>query len=293
MNLGSYYTSPYLVNIAYNLIKNYINIKNFAILDNSCGYGEFLKITHTRLIGADIDSKIPNKSIKIINALVNPNRKNYDIKNNEKLIIVGNPPYNDKTSKSKKHLKEINYEVDDELKHRDIGISFLKSYVKLNPDYICILHPLSYLIKQQNFKSLKEFKDNYILKDGIIISSKYFTKGSEFPIIIGFYEKGQMDFEYIQHFLFKTEEGFSFKLSDYEFIGNFINKYPNKKKIAKEKIVGYFYTLRDINALKRNKTFLQEPNNNTIYIQEEKMNYFYYIDVFKKNFIKNVPYYFG
>ncbi|EEU7446726.1 adenine methyltransferase, partial [Campylobacter jejuni] len=143
-----------------------------------------------------MDSKIPNKSIKIINALVNPNRKNYDIKNNEKLIIVGNPPYNDKTSKSKKHLKEINYEVDDELKHRDIGISFLKSYVKLNPDYICILHPLSYLIKQQNFKSLKEFKDNYILKDGIIISSKYFTKGSEFPIIIGFYEKGQMDFEY-------------------------------------------------------------------------------------------------
>ncbi|EAH6601036.1 adenine methyltransferase, partial [Campylobacter jejuni] len=48
INLGSYYTSPYLVNIAYNLIKNYINIKNFAILDNSCGYGEFLKITHTR-----------------------------------------------------------------------------------------------------------------------------------------------------------------------------------------------------------------------------------------------------
>ena len=51
----------------------------------------------------------------------------------------------------------------------------------------------------------------YKLVDGLVISSKYFTKGIEFPIIIALYKKGSMDFDHIKNFNFKTENGHCFK----------------------------------------------------------------------------------
>ena len=211
------------------------------------------------------------------------------IKDNEKLIIVGNHPYNDITSQIKKDIKKQDFVIDVDLKTRDLGISFLRSYVKLYPDYICVLHPLSYLVKSSNFKLLNDFRMQYKLIDGLVISSRYFTSGVEFPIIIALYKKGTMSFDYIKNFSFKAEDGAVFKLNDFDFIGSYLNKYP--KKEAKNP-AGYFYTMRDINALKRNKTFLKEKCANAITIEQEHLPYYHYVNLFKI-YAKNLPFWCG
>jgi len=304
VNLGAFYTVYIYVDIVWNFINPLIDEKT-VILDPACGYGIFLtKKTKARKIGNDIDTRaieiakayIPDAIFYNYNSLLVFNREAYGISSNEKLIIIGNPPYNDITSQAKKKIKKLNFDIDTKLKTRDIGISFLRMFYYLNAEYVCILHPLSYLIKKANFNLLKNFKDNYILLDGIIISSKYFkltSRTSEFPIIIALYKKTEkgMSYEYIRNFQFKTIEGKTFKINDFEYIGNFIEKYPKKNiKFRQEDIL--FYTLRDINALKRNKTFLEKPTRNAIKVDIDKLDYYIYIDVFK-DFSRHIPYYFG
>lgn len=82
--------------------------------------------------------------------------------------------------------------MDTDVQTRDLGMSFLLSYNKLNADCVCVLHPLSYLIKRSNFKLLSNFSKNYKLIDGVIISSGAFSDNSksiQFPILIGLYRK--------------------------------------------------------------------------------------------------------
>ena len=296
VNLGSYYTSPKLVNLAFELLKNHTKdkFKNYTLLDNSCGYGEFIKYdTSNKKVAGDIDEaavvRLEIRRKYVVNALNKTSRANYGIKDDEKLIIVGNPPYNDVTSQIKRGVKSRNFIIDDELKTRDLGISFLRSYVKLYPDYICVLHPLSYLVKPSNFKLLGNFTAQYKLIDGIVISSRYFTNGIEFPIIIALYESGDMSFDYIKDFNFKVEDGAVFKLNDFDFIGNYLSKYP-KKEVKNP--AGYFYTMRDINALKRNKTFLAEKSANAITIEHKELPYYHYVNLFKK-YAKELPFWCG
>ncbi|WP_033787398.1 hypothetical protein [Helicobacter pylori] len=289
MNLGAYYTPSYLVDCAYRLLKKHANIENYTLLDSACGNKEFLKLKHPRKIGADID---PNCNALMINALVNPKRENYGISQDEPLIIVGNPPYNDRTSFVKQDIKnkDFIFEIDNDLKSRDLGISFLKSFVALKPAFICVLHPLSYLIKEANFKQLKLFKDHYRLLDALVVSSKYFTKSNEFPIVIALYEQGRMDYGYIRRFIFQTDCGTTLCLNDFDYIANYVDKYPNAKKVSA--CVGYFFPMRDINALKRNKTFLNAPSANAVHISQDKLIYYQYIHYFKE-IAPKIPYYFG
>jgi len=296
INLGSYYTPPNLVKLAYEILKR--NIKNgferYTLLDNSCGYGDFLKYdSSNKKVAGDIDEaaivRLEIERKYVVNALNKTSRATYNIKDDEKVIIVGNPPYNDVTSQIKRGVKSRNFIIDDDLKTRDLGISFLRSYVKLYPNYICVLHPLSYLIKSSNFKLLGNFTAQYKLIDGLVISSRYFTNGIEFPIIIALYESGDMSFDYIKDFNFKVEDGAVFKLNDFDFIGNYLNKYPKKEV---ENPAGYFYAMRDINALKRNKTFLAEKSANAITIERKELPYYHYVNLFKK-YAKELPFWCG
>lgn len=306
INLGSFYTPIEYIEKCYELISNVTNINNYKILDTACGYGNFFN-TNTKIkdfIGIDIDKKAIEKAKSInnnvtyfnLNSLVDINRKRFNINDNDKIIIVGNPPYSNVTSNVNKNVKKENIEMDSNIKTRDLGISFLLSYAKLNPDYICVLHPLSYLIKESNFKLLKEFSSKYILKDSYIINSQVFKNTSKtvgFPIIIALYEKSNMNMSfntYIKNFSFKTDKNTSFKLNDYDYIDNYITKYPNHKSIKKEDSIAYFYTVRDVNTLKRNKTFIKNESKNTLRIIKSKLKYYCYIDIFKK-YIKNIPYY--
>ena len=99
VNLGSYYTPQKLVNLAYELLKNNITeeFENYTLLDSSCGYGEFLKYDSlNKKVAADIDevaiARLELKHKYVVNALNMASRATYNIKDNEKLIIVGNPP---------------------------------------------------------------------------------------------------------------------------------------------------------------------------------------------------------
>lgn len=311
INLGSYYTPEILVDLAYSILqKNIKDIKDFSIIDSSCGYGSFLtkKDVAKRLIGADIDQKAISEAKKIIgevdficqNSLLNVNRLNLKIKDDEKIIAIGNPPYNDTTSIIRNSIKDtsIQNKIDIDIKTRDLGMSFLLSYNKLKADYVCVLHPLSYLIKKTNFALLSKFAKNYKLIDGTIISSHEFSdtsRGMAFPILVALYKRDEqgMSYDYIQNYQFKVKDDGVFRLKDFDTIASYVQKYPNKKFLNKnDKPVAKFWTLRDINALKRNRTFINEDTYNTVYVLMEKLPYYCYIDVFKQ-YTDKMPYFIG
>ena len=311
VNQGSFYTPNSIVCLVYQmLLDSKINIKDYVSLDSSCGYGSFLNLEGFKQnIGADIDSVALLKAKAYFkdsymkplfihtNALADVQRNKFKITESDKLIIIGNPPYNDKTSIVQNHLKSTDSNpVDSYLKARDIGISFLRSFDILKADYICVLHPLSYLIKESNFKSLKNFTKHYRLLDSTIISSQIFCPKSLgfFPIVIALYERDNqgMDFDFIYNFYFKTFDSKTFKLSDFDFIAQYIDKYPNKKRVDSKHKVAMFYTLRDINALRRSKTFISKNTANAVYVTQDKYSLYCYVDVFKQ-IIKHIPYYLG
>ena len=306
VNLGSYYTPPKIVQLAWELIEEYIDTQT-TIIDTACGYGDFL-IDYGQLytIGCDIDEDAIDRAKKNTdnvqflrtNALSNVSRQKFGIpQQTERLIVVGNPPYNDRTSQIRHKIKNVNFDVDEDIVSRDLGISFLRSYNKLKADYICVLHPLSYLIKQTNFRHLKEFTANYKLINGLLISSGEFpesAKHTPFPIIIALYRRDTegMEYDYIRSFHFRTADKNRFCLSDFDYITGYIRKYPSKQQQPVPDNSLFFWTMRDINALKRNRTFVQEYSTNTIVLDKTKLDYYAYVDVFKRN-IYRLPFYFG
>ena len=306
-NLGSFYTPLKLVNLVYETLAE--NIKGNSVdvvLEPACGYGAFFAKAFpqkkVRFIGADIDpmaltlarSNFPNVEFKKTNMLSKIYRLKYGIEEKERLAIVGNPPYNDVTSHVKNRIKAEPCEIDEKVKTRDLGLSFMLAFAKLEPVYIAILHPLSYLIKKNNFETLKPLMRNYTLLDAVVFSSREFSdtsKNSGFPIVAAIYEKNMRGTNYGQIIKrkFKTLENQEFSISDFDYICKYISKYPsNYSKISEFK----FFTMRDINALKRSRTFIKEDTANTIYIEPEKLPYYCYVDIFK-DLIPKLPYYFG
>ena len=217
-----------------------------------------------------------------------------------KSLSHSNPPYNDTTSIIRNSIKDASVQdkIDSDIKTRDLGMSFLLSYDKLQTDFVCVLHPLSYLIKKANFALLSKFAENYKLIDGIIISSHEFSdtsRGMAFPILIALYKRDRdgMNYDYIQNYQFKIKDDGLFRLKDFDTIVNYVQKYPNKQYLnKKDKPVAKFWTLRDINALKRNRTFIDSDTYNTVYVLMEKIPYYCYIDIFKQ-YADKMPYFIG
>lgn len=305
-DLGCFYTPQKFVDKLIEIIKSNISDYNkYVFLDSSCGYGSFLKSLYPlKTIGCDIDEKAietakkicPNSRYYITNTLNNFTRESINLNENDKLIIIGNPPYNDTTSKVKNNIKKSEpCVIDSDIKTRDLGISFMLSYNKLKPDYVAILHPLSYMIKRTNYNLLKPFYTNYSLVDHCIISSQEFSKTSKtkgFPIILALYKRDNNGLKYsdILNMDFKTIDNTFFNLR-HDYINNYISKYPSKNKQYKDGDI-LFFTMRDINALNRSKTFIEEPTDNSIIIDKNKFAYYCYVDVFK-DYINKIPYYYG
>ncbi|WP_233711667.1 SAM-dependent methyltransferase [Helicobacter suis] len=289
---------------AFEMLLKHINPQDYILLDSACGYGSFLALPgFSAYVGVDKDSLALKKARKTCkhatllhkNALRAVMRENFNIPSTSKLVIMGNPPYNDRTSRVRSSFKDKEaLKMDTPLKARDIGISFLRSFDLLKADYVCVLHPLSYLIKRANLKSLKNFAKNYRLVDSLVVSSQIFCPKSlsYFPIVIALYKRDikGLDEGFLASFNFQTLEGKSFRLQDWDFISAYVDKYPNQKKVSKDLRVSMFYTLRDINALLRSKTFLVKESPHAIYITKEKYSLYCYIDVFKTQ-IPHIPYY--
>lgn len=301
VNQGSYYTPPHIVQAALDLVNPYIE-SNSVVFDSACGYGDFLKCSG-ELVGCDSDAsavQIAQQHLDLTarfihsNSLIDVSRSKFEISKNSHLVVIGNPPYNDRTSLIRKGIKNKSIEIDHDLISRDLGISFLRSYDKLQADVVCVLHPLSYLIKRANFQSLKSFASNYTLIRGFLISSTEFPESAgytSFPIVITLYVRGKgMDFDTIRSFGFETESGTEFHLDAFDYISNYIEKYPRKCSPTADSL--YFWTMRDINALKRNRTFVDCYSSNSIVIDKTKLDYYAYIDVFKRQ-LHRLPFYFG
>ncbi|MCY4570248.1 MAG: N-6 DNA methylase [Candidatus Poribacteria bacterium] len=321
VNLGSYYTPTDIVDIAWEMIAPYVHSQTI-IIDSACGYGDFLKNCGQAItIGCDIDetaidvAKKNNHKVRFFqtNALRNVSRTKFGIPQQSDLIVVGNPPYNDKTSLIRHSIKDIDFDIDEDIVSRDLGISFLRSYNKLEADLICVLHPLSYLIKPTNFRLLKEFTANYRLIEGLLISSWEFpesAKHTPFPIVLALYQRNTqgMEYNFIRSFRFRVADKSGFCLDDFDYITGYIDKYPKKNRPTSDDSLSssvdgdvhrsenddllFFWTMRDINALKRNRTFVENYSANTIVIDKRKLDYYAYVDVFKRN-LHRLPFYFG
>ena len=304
VNLGSYYTPGACVEIAESLLAPYI-AGGAVLLDSACGYGSFLgnPLAET-IIGADIDPHAvaesarlrPNATVLCRNALVDVRRESYGISASRRLAAVGNPPYNDRTSQIRRAVKEDFGEMDEGLRKRDLGLSFLTSYARLRADVVCILHPLSYLIKEANFRLLKEFSDTYELRDGVMVSSATFEENStatHFPILIALYVRSSrgMSYETVARFRFQTADGQVLRLADYDFLPKYVRKYPRRNAVMARDAL-FFYPLRDINALKRNRTFVRDRRPNLVVVDKRQLDYYIYIDVFKRNLYR-LPWYYG
>lgn len=308
-NLGSFYTSSRLVKIAYDLFARIAGPAD-VVLDSSCGYGAFFSVPFpqkdVRFIGADIDGAaldVASANFSRVhffqeNALKNVSRKKYGISDEERLAVVGNPPYNDVTSRVKNHIKQSDTcEIDEDIRTRDLGISFLLSFEKLSPEYVVVLHPLSYLIKHANFKLLAPFMRKYTLREALVLSSREFSdtsKNNGFPIVIAVYERNRVGttFTDIVRRRFTTVEGMSFSISDYDYVCRYISKYPSRFRRSAGTAQYRFFTMRDINALKRSRTFIAEDTANAIYVPADKLELYCYVDIFK-DFSEKLPYFLG
>ena len=308
INLGSYYTPAKYVRIVAQWLID-INIgRGWTIADLSSGYGAFFELQNVkgleqcRYIGNDIDNVAVSKGQEyfpfvewsVANALYEVSRQKFKIAEEEKLIIVGNPPYNDVTSQFKKEIKSDDTMIDSDIKTRDIGISSLLAYDKLKASYVAILHPLSYLIKKNNYKAGKRFFENYKMERHIIFSSDEFSgtsKASAFPVVVALYKRDEgcgLTYKEVTEKEFRTIEGNVFSIAKYEYVVDLIQKYPHKERYGTEIL---FYTMRDINALKRSRTFIEERIANAVDVDPDKLPYYCYIDCFKR--FAEIPYYLG
>ncbi|NCO24215.1 MAG: hypothetical protein COZ07_09710 [Candidatus Infernicultor aquiphilus] len=293
IQLGSYYTPEKLVKLVHQFIRPYIENKkkDVILFDSAGGCGAFLlDMRHYdyRIADCDLEAcKFLKQHFSLhnifhTNSLKGGNRDKYLIPSSAFLIMIGNPPYNDTTSEFKNGEKGQNI-CDEDLYDRDIGVSFLKSYHKLNADVICVLHPLSYLIKETNFKRLKDFKDNYNLIRGEIFSSALFhgTGKGKFPILVALYEKNAdgMIFEDIRNFRFNIlDNEKTFVLSNFKTTDGYINKYPPRKNDVQKSPIGlYYYTFRDLNSLKKNTSFFTKEHPNGIMVTLENFYKYSYL----------------
>lgn len=301
INLGAFYTAPEHVREVRNMLSGQAPA-DAVVFDNACGYGAFLQDL-PGAVGCDIDAealanlRAANLSGTFMhgNALKDVSRGKFGISEAAPLVMVGNPPFNDRTSQIRANMKNAVMNMDDDIRTRDLGISFLLSYDKLRADAVCVLHPLSYLIKPANFALLGRFARNYALRRAKIVSSAAFPDNSQttaFPIVIALYvrdDKGTTADD-IRRFRFTVNRS-SFAVSDFEYVDSFLHKYPRRKTTDDLDDV-MFYTLRDINALRRNRTFLLSPSANAVFIRRTQLEYYIYADVFKQ-FACHVPYYLG
>ncbi len=308
VNLGSFYTPAKYVRLASEWLLAHGIGDGWTIADLSCGYGAFFELSEVeglqvcRYVGNDIDhdavekakTVFPNVRFCECNALVDVSRERFGIGACDKLVIVGNPPYNDVTSQINQSIKTSSISIDSDLRTRDIGMSSLLAYDKLKAEYVLVLHPLSYLIKKANFSAAQKFFGNYELLEYLVFSSQEFAGTSRlagFPVVIAMYRRREgagLSYADVLRTLFRTVEGKSFSLSGFDYVTDEIAKYPGKQRYSPEIL---FYTMRDINALRRSRTFLQERIVNAIDVDPEKIAYYCYVDCFKR--YAEVPYYLG
>ncbi len=308
VNLGSFYTPARYVRLVGDWLKRHGVGRGWTIADLSCGYGAFFELGEIdglrdcRYLGNDIDAAavaqaqayFPNVQMSVRNALADVSRESFGIGDGEKLVIVGNPPYNDVTSQANQDVKTNAVAIDEGLKTRDLGLSSLLAYDRLCADFVAVLHPLSYLVKKANFSAARNFFANYTLLEHVVFSSAEFagtSKASCFPVLVALYRRTPgrgLTHDAVRAIRFRTVAGESFSVDGFDYVTDEIDKYPGEKRFTPEIL---FYTMRDVNALRRSRTFIRERIANAVDVDPGKLAYYCYVDCFKR--YADAPYYLG
>jgi len=279
--LGAYYTPDNIVELGKRELEALLgSLKEYVILDPACGCGSFLfkNWNAKKVIGADIDPNVveiisflttilKKSNIKVIytNSLCKADREKFGIEEKEKLIVVGNPPYNDKTSKNKRNVKRKIQElecIDEELKKKDIGMSFFELCVKLKAEAVCLVHPFSYFIKKRNYDQLANFFAHYRLMVSYVFSSNVFnTRRIPFPMAISVFLRNiaGSSWEFLQRFPYKILNTNMIIIPErIETCDGYIDKYGKKECFSETGL--FFFNFRDINSLIANGAFSENTN---------------------------------
>lgn len=303
-NLGKYYTPKEIVETLKKRIAPKIK-ENSYVMDLACGCGAFLELfDDCHILGRDIDPQAIEildlfnfTNIGVDNTLLNVSREKYELQEDDDLIIIGNPPYNDTSSINKRYSTKSKSKRDPEdpdIHCKDIGRSFLEAYAKLNPRYICVLHPLSFLIKRVNFQSMKHLNSNYILEDAIIFNSSLFPDlygGTPFPILIATYKRNSegMDYDYIKNFVFDIYgSNQKFSLTNIQQAGHdYIHQTVTSVDLNNDSNIGlYHYNFRDINSLNKanfqNSSYRDEHHDTMLVVNYEDLWKYCYVNCIKK-----------
>lgn len=278
--LGAYYTPDKIVDLGKRELESLLGtLEEYVIFDPACGCGSFLfkNWKAKRIIGADIDTNVVEimnflttlmqEKVRIVhtNSLCGVGRAKFGIEEKEKLIIVGNPPYNDRTSNNKRGIKQKSPElecVDEDLKKRDVGMSFFELCVKLKADAVCFVHPFSYFIKKRNYDQLKNFFAHYRLKSSYVFSSSVFnTRRTPFPVAISIFLRDTRgsSWEFLQKFSYNILDTKLIVVPErIETCDGYIEKY-GKRECASETGL-FFFNFRDLNSLTANGAFSEHTN---------------------------------
>ncbi len=303
-NLGKYYTPKEIVETLKSRIAPKIKEDSY-VMDLACGCGAFLELFEDcHILGRDIDPQAIEildlfnfTNIEIDNTLLNVSRKKYGLNKEDDIIIIGNPPYNDTSSINKRYSTKAKSKRDPEdadVHCRDIGRSFLEAYAKLQPRYICVLHPLAFLIKRVNFQSMKYLTKSYILEDAIIFSSKMFSDlygGTPFPILIATYRRDEagMDYDYIKNFVFDIYgSSQKFSLTNIQQAGHdYIHQTVTSVDLENDSDIElYHYNFRDINSLNKanfqNSEYRDKHHDTMLVVNYAELWKYCYVNCIKK-----------
>lgn len=300
-------TRKHIVEAAFGMIRRHIRINelNFmTLLDPVCGSGSFfdMSIPFLQLMANDVDAEIlayvknqyPSTRCFSHNSLAMLDRKGYGLEATDSLLVIGNLPHK---LPIPEHVKRKKYVADSSIKNRDVGISHLLACGRLDPDYICVLHPLSFLIRPVHVRNLKEFCQKYRLIDALVISNHEFSDDETsrtYPIVLAMYKREPqgMTWRYLQKFEFETVRKRKFCLKDFMWIDRYLTVNSNRSRVAKADVLIKFHIPFDINELRNNKTFVQHDGANIIHVTEKELDYCCYIEAFKE-YAHHLPYYLG
>lgn len=188
---GKYYSPKGATDLVAGYIQPLLQ-PDTLLLDLCVGGGAFAQGDPTRFYGADIDAVAVQilrhmgwEHIQCLDALNQINLEAYGIpKDHRDVIIVGNPPYNDRTSINKRGSKGQSVSlVDPRVKATDVGISFMRAYFLLQPRAVAVLHPMTYLLKPSLFKKIANL--GYRLEQYTIFSSRAFSTHGSNPFPYG------------------------------------------------------------------------------------------------------------
>ena len=190
-SFGKYYSPTGAIHLLRDLLDPILRPADL-LLDLCVGIGAFaFEFTGNEFCGFDIDpiaiqilKKMGFKFMVEMDALSFVDRARYNIPANRRTVVVGNPPYNDWTSKNRRASKiQVQAPMDPRIKNRDSGIAFMRAYFLVKPRAVAILHPMSYLVKPTIYDRLVNF--GYRLENCVIFSSRAFaTHGSNaFPYV--------------------------------------------------------------------------------------------------------------